>query len=87
MNSNLKVFAAQLNVIDGKVAMPAGAIPLSVAVHEGQIKMWAAVNSEAELREYDVYSIMTGEDMPPGISFVGTVILDNQAVCHIFIKL
>lgn len=72
-----------------KVSLPLGAKPVSVAVHNGQLTLFALVGPSAREEERTICLAFTGQPLPPGAikAFLGTVewpVMAQQLAVHAF---
>lgn len=80
-----------------RILMPKGSQVLSVAEQEGQLRIWAVVDPEAELVHREFHLFRTRSDIPDnwfrGMEslnrppFLGTVVMPTQIVWHVFVNL
>ena len=63
--------------------LPVGAEPLYVATQGNIVYLWAKVNPDATTETYTILSIATGGDVPPGATYLHSVIFAGF-IWHLF---
>ena len=65
--------------------VPPTAIPRHLQIQGGMVSLWLQVDTEtAHRQQVKVTCVATGEDIPDGYSYLGTVIYPNKEVYHYF---
>lgn len=82
------IWKYELELGSQTLELPQGAQPLSVAVQQGGVMLWALVTPEAPTCYRRVYVVGTGHELPEDLgSYVGTVLLTGGAlVFHVFVE-
>lgn len=79
------IWKVNLNETDWKVSLPVGAVIVSAQYQRGDLCVWAIVDPDAEKEERKVHVIGTGNVVPDGVSYVGTVQdTSGYLVWHVF---
>lgn len=63
--------------------MPEGAELLCVAMQGHQAQLWARVDPDAPVATRNIVVCATGENIPDGVEYVGTIFPD-ELVFHVF---
>lgn len=73
----------------GKISLPFKHQVLSVNNQGNEVYMWVLLDTDSKIQDYDYYCAFTGQELSQNYLFdkrffVGTVILDNGLVVHVF---
>lgn len=82
-----KIWKFPLEVADVQtVRMPMTNMPLYVALQDGKPHLWALVEDQSPLRNFHVYTVGTGQDIPRGAQgYIGSYQMENGVlVFHVF---
>lgn len=67
--------------------MPRGAKPLHVGLQAGHVCLWAEVNPHPDVQKVPKSCLLvgTGQPNPPFSNYVGTLLLSDTWVVHVFL--
>lgn len=87
-----KIFKYTLDVTTMQsVLIPRGALFLCATMVRGEIVLYAVVDLQAKIKDVvNIYVFGTGQELPPDVDnyqFLGTVLIPNGEVGHVFRKL
>lgn len=79
----------QLYDSSNKISLPIQHQILSVDNQGNEVYMWVLLDTDSKIQDYDYYCAFTGQELPRNYLFdkrffIGTVILDNGLVVHVF---
>lgn len=64
--------------------VPQIAIPRHLGMQGGMVALWAQVDPEGQTSQVEVVCVATGEPVPEGYSYLGTIQFPNGLVFHYF---
>lgn len=82
----MKIYKYPLDLADQQtISMPEGAEMLSIGQSRDQIILWVMADPAAALRDYVFRIVGTGNEVPDGLQYLGTVQQSTYA-WHIFLE-